>query len=562
MSKFNKADTKTAKPSARATSPIVTKTTRPDTRTHEGGPGYTRDARSELFLAVVGAFVAEDSFYETGDARLDRVRQLTHTVALEQAQTHDGLIPVGMLWLTDFVRWLRGEGNIRTAAIVIAAEAVAAWVEAGRKTSTKMPARARALVSAAIRRADEPGELLAYWMSRYGRPVPNSIKRGLADAVEAQYSEYSLLKYDTSKAGVRFGDVIGLARPVPKDDRQAALFRHAIERARTWSDGEKRAVPDSLAMLHARQQLEAVPVAARRALVTEKHGVSIVERLKTAGATWEYLSGWLADGKGMDAAAWEAVIPSMGYMARLRNLANFDKAGVSTTVKQQVAAYLADPAEVAKSRQLPMRFLSAYKAVEHNLQWVAALEQALTASLSNVPTLPGRSLILVDLSGSMFYSMSQKAKLYYWELAAIFGVALARRAEHADLVRFGSSSSVVTLKPGQSVLHAVRGQFGNSMGGTETGSAVARHYKPGYHDRVIIVTDEQASSRWGADPASYLSVDTPLYTWNLAGYSAGHAPSGSGNRHTFGGLSDAAFRMIPLIEAGQHGTWPWEKTGG
>ena len=43
-----------------------------------------------------------------------------------------------------------------------------------------------------------------------------------------------------------------------------------------------------------------------------------------------------------------------------------------------------------------------------------------------------------------------------------------------------------------------------------------------------------------------------------AGYQAGHGPSGSGNRHTFGGLTDAAFRMVPLLEASRNARWPWE----
>ena len=47
------------------------------------------------------------------------------------------------------------------------------------------------------------------------------------------------------------------------------------------------------------------------------------------------------------------------------------------------------------------------------------------------------------------------------------------------------------------------------------------------------------------------------YTWNLVGYRFGHAPSGSWHRHTFGGLTDAAFRMIPLIEAGRNADWPF-----
>ena len=49
-----------------------------------------------------------------------------------------------------------------------------------------------------------------------------------------------------------------------------------------------------------------------------------------------------------------------------------------------------------------------------------------------------------------------------------------------------------------------------------------------------------------------------MYTWNLAGYQAGHAPSGSRQRHTFGGLTDQAFRMIPLLEAGRDCAWPWK----
>ncbi|NED90580.1 TROVE domain-containing protein, partial [Streptomyces sp. SID11233] len=50
----------------------------------------------------------------------------------------------------------------------------------------------------------------------------------------------------------------------------------------------------------------------------------------------------------------------------------------------------------------------------------------------------------------------------------------------------------------------------------------------------------------------------PMYTWNLAGYERGHAPSGGRNRHAFGGLTDAAFRMIPLLERGRDAAWPWE----
>ncbi|TQN33214.1 hypothetical protein FHX37_3219 [Haloactinospora alba] len=85
---------------------------------------------------------------------------------------------------------------------------------------------------------------------------------------------------------------------------------------------------------------------------------------------------------------------------------------------------------------------------------------------------------------------------------------------------------------------------------------VREHYRG--HDRVVLVTDEQAwAGRNGEEPTRAVPDHVPVYTWNLAGYRRGHGPTG-GNRHLFGGLSDAAFRMIPLLEAGERGHWPWE----
>jgi hypothetical protein len=49
----------------------------------------------------------------------------------------------------------------------------------------------------------------------------------------------------------------------------------------------------------------------------------------------------------------------------------------------------------------------------------------------------------------------------------------------------------------------------------------------------------------------------PVYMWNMAGYKAGAMPSGSGNRHAMGGLTDSAFKMIPLLDSGRNATWPW-----
>ena len=271
--------------------------------------------------------------------------------------------------------------------------------------------------------------------------------------------------------------------------------------------------------------------------------------------TWEALSGWLQG--PMDAKAWEAVIPSMGYMAKLRNLRNFLQAGVSSAVLRGVLNDISDPEQVAKSKQFPFRFLSAYNANKGNLKVAAALEEALEASLSNVPALSGRTLILVDRSGSMFGYHRSDQELTMADKAAIFGSALALRAEDATLVQFGTTAAEISFKKTDSVLPMLSKY--RSLGGTSTASAVKKFFSG--HDRVVIITDEQYGGYGyygsGGDPSDVVPANVPLYTWNLEGYRAG-GKSGSMKRHTFGGLTDKAFVQIPLIEAGQTGRWPWD----
>ncbi|GGQ23009.1 RNA-binding protein [Streptomyces griseomycini] len=525
MARFNTRAAR-AQPTSRVTS------TGRVLRTCEGGRGQEREVRSELFLLAVSDLVTQRTFYETGADRDDRFAKLVRELAVTDPS-----------WTAGLLGWLRGEGNLRTASIVGAAEYVKARLEAG---ATDGPSN-RQVVDSVLRRPDEPGELLAYWTARYGRNIPKPVKRGVADAVRRLYGGRALLKYDTASKGYRFGDILNLVHAAPDPDKpwQGELFRYALDRRHR---PDTAVPPASDHVLTAHRELMALPVEERRAVVAAPDGA---ERLAAAGITWEALAGWLQG--PMDKAAWEAVIPSMGAMALVRNLRNFDGAGVSDEVAARVAARIADPAEVARSRQFPFRYLAAYRHAP-SLRWSYPLEQALGHSLANVPALPGRTLVLVDRSGSMFHSrMSDRSELTRADAAAVFGTALALRAAKADLVEFGSTSKPVRFRRGGSVLK-VLDRFGD-LGGTDTTEAVRRHYKG--HDRVLIVTDEQyAHSRYG-DPTEQVPADVPVYTWNLAGYRAGHGPSGTANRHTFGGLSDAAFRMVPLLEAGRNADWPW-----
>ncbi|NMO34181.1 TROVE domain-containing protein [Streptomyces sp. GMY01] len=525
MARFN---TKTARP--RSASPVAT--TGRALRTYEGGRGHERDARSELFLLAVSNLVSQQTFYESAGDRDDRFARLVRELAVADPS-----------WTAGLLGWLRGEGNMRTASLVGAAEYVRARLTAG---ATDGPT-GRQVVASVLQRSDEPGELLAYWTAAYGRNVPKPVKRGIADAVRRLYHPKSLLKYDTASKGYRFGDILNLvhASPDPAKPWQGELFRYALDRRH---HPDTAVPPAALPLLTAHRELMALPVERRRAVVTGPGGA---ERLAAAGMTWEALAGWLQG--PMDKAAWEAVIPSMGSMALVRNLRNFDEAGVSDEVAARVAAKISDPAEVARSRQFPFRYLAAYQHAP-SLRWAYPLEQALGHSLANVPALPGRTLVLVDRSGSMFWSrVSERSQLTRADAAAVFGAALALRAADADLVQFGSTSAAVEFRRGESVLKVLE-RFGD-LGGTDTTEAVRRHYRG--HDRVLIVTDEQYSAHRHGDPTAQIPDRVPVYTWNLEGYRAGHGPSGTGNRHTFGGLSDSAFRMVSLLESARDADWPW-----
>jgi hypothetical protein len=323
----------------------------------------------------------------------------------------------------------------------------------------------------------------------------------------------------------------------------------------------------------------ALPVEQRRAVITSPGGV---ERLAEAGMTWEALAGWLQG--PMDKEAWEAMIPSMGIMAQIRNLRNFDQAGVSDEVAQQVIDRLTNPHEIAESRQFPFRFLAAHRATSEagSLRWAYPLERALNHSLANVPSLGGRTLILVDRSPSMFpdrgyyvpNATDKKLGISRADQAAIFGSALALRAEKATLVEFGGEAQEITVPRGASVLPLVE-TFGE-IGYTDIAAAVRTFYKN--HDRVIIITDEQTragylaamerDSRGNYQRTTEVSIDAlvpldvPVFMWNLAGYTASAMASGSNARFTLGGLTDSAFRLIPLLESGAEGVWPWQITQG
>lgn len=530
MSKFNVTKTRPA-----VSGPVTSEPT-PSSRTFEGGDGYARDTKSELFLLAVSNMGGENTFYESGKDRDNRYAKLVHAAALADPE-----------WTARLLNWLRSEANMRTASLVGAAEFVKARLDAQADSGVSN----RAVIDSVLQRADEPGELLAYWTSTHGRNVPKPIKRGVADAVRRLYDERSLIKWDSDARGYRFGDVLNLVHPAPRADWQADLFTYALDRRYGRPNNDWPSLP----ILQRRQGLMADDLNDRRALFNDPSRAAAV--LREAGMTWESVAGWLQG--PMTKQVWEALAPTMGFMALLRQLRNFDEAGVSDEVAAIVAAKLADPGQVARSRQFPFRFLSAYEAAP-SLRWGHALDQALQASLGNLPALPGRSLILIDTSASMTQrTISAKSKVTPAKAAAVFGVALGAKGEQVDIVGFATGTFRHDIARGSSVIREVDRflkRIGEVGHGTDMVGSLVRTYAG--HDRVFIISDMQTTSGGHGQHISGLVPPTvPIYGFNLGGYQHAAYSTGSGNRHEFGGLTDSTFKSIPLLEAGKNATWPF-----
>lgn len=288
-------------------------------------------------------------------------------------------------------------------------------------------------------------------------------------------------------------------------------------------------------------------------------------------------------------AQWELFIPDMGYMALLRNLRNFDDAKIDAKIAKTIGEKLADPQEVAKSKQFPYQFLSAWMNVP-SPRWKTYLDKALNFSVRNIPDLDGRNLILIDTSASMCSSMSpprhtrkgvdlgtgrdtQRPVFTPSRMgaAALFGIALGIRNQgKVDLWSFADGQEDLTAltnpPPGEGVLSAMNileKRSGFVGHGTQIAAAVRNTYQG--HDRVFIFTDMQTMpdetgrvpyTVYGRDITFSIPADKHVYGFNLAGYSNSAMSTGE-FRHEMGGLTDSTFSLVKNIESGVSGVWPW-----
>lgn len=522
---------------------------------HEAGLAFTLDPRSRLYTRAVASLVREDKFYtsaEQNDAEL--VADIRAAAEID---------PEFVLRLAAYTRQVM---NIRSTPVVMLVEA--AGIPACKPF-------VRRWTPAIVQRVDELTEVLAYWIVRHGaigssgakggeHAFPNSLTRGLQDAL-GQFDEYQYAKYDRD-GSVTLRDALRILRPTPASEAQSALFRYLVK--------------GTVDAAH-------LPKLAAKAALLRK-GTLDAEALELADAahvTHEVLTSKF----GSNAETWNA-IRFLPFMAGMRNLSNIMRTGADTAL-DRVLSMLRTPDHVRRSRQLPFRFYSAYRAIESGLRYdrqaktmvedrgilhhprraevLEAIVAALESSLVNLPRLPGRTFITSDNSMSMDAPLSEKSTVQMKDVANLLAAISQSLCDESITSVFGDSHAVVPIIRKDSVLTNMARLRGTNVGCSTNAYLAIRHLRETKTrvDRIVLFSDMQCYDSvgrsfpyWGGhsygslaeELRKYRSSVNPgvfMHSVDLAGHGASQFPQDERRVALLAGWSERLIEFLPMFEA-------------
>lgn len=367
-----------------------------------------------------------------GDRRVDPVVRLAGGGgALAAVQDAAGLLRravlANLLWEdTHYEKGAAGAENIRTLVTQVAPETCAEIALEARlrqklrhvplfiaREMARYPThrgQVSRLLSQIIQRADELAEFLALYWQDGRQPLSKQVKKGLAEAFP-KFDAYQLAKYNRDGV-VKLRDVLFMTHAKPKDDAQAE----------TWK--------------------------------------ALVNGTLAAPDTWEVALSSGADKK----ATWERLIAEnkLGALAFLRNLRNMEEAKVDPALIRTGLAALSG------KWLLPLNFLAAAR---HAPRYERELEALMLQAVVQVPKLPGYSIFILDVSGSMSSPLSEKSQFNRLEVGAAMAMLALEVCERVTLyVTAGSDHArehrtrLLPPRRGFGLLDAVKSAY-NALGG-------------------------------------------------------------------------------------------------
>ena len=291
-------------------------------------------------------------------------------------------------------------------------------------------------IAEVIQRADELSEFLAIYAKVNGvdpkhlKPVlSNQVRVGVAKAFQ-KFDAYQLAKYDRS-GPIRLRDALFLCHARPKDEEQNQLWKQLIYGTLPTPD------------------------------------------------TWETKLSAGADKK----ETFERLLreQKLGYFALLRNLRGMMEVKVEEDLIRHAILERKGAEDV-----LPFRYLAAAR---HCPQLEPEIEHAMMRACDEMPSLPGKTIILVDVSNSMnMHRISEKSEMTRMDAACALAALIKCQTKRV----FSFSDKLVEVPPrnGMAMIDVVRYSQPNMW--TYLGAAVTEINKLPC-DRLIVITDEQSS---------------------------------------------------------------------
>lgn len=332
-----------------------------------------------------------------------------------------------------------------------------------------------------IKRPDEMGEFLAHYWKDGRQPLSHQVRKGLA-ACFHKFNEYQFAKWNKNSDAIKIRDILFLTHAKPKGDEQTELFKKIAE-----------------------------------------------DRLETPD-TWEtQLSAGADKAKTFTRLMKDS---KLGGLAFLRNLRNMRDSGVNENLIAEYAK------TVDVSNVLPFRFLAAADNVP---EYSHILQEMLFNKCKDLPKLEGNTIILVDVSGSMFgSSISKKSTMDRVHAAAALAILTKELCDNSLVVTFSVDVVIIdSFCRGFNLQNKIL----NSQlpGGTMLGKAIQTLNSTGVnYDRIIVITDEQSS-----DVVPPVKKDTKGYIINVASYGSGIS---HGSWTEISGFSESVLEYIKFVE--------------
>lgn len=275
-------------------------------------------------------------------------------------------------------------------------------------------------------------------------------------------------------------------------------------------------------------------------------------------------------------AEWTRLAQGMSWQALRMNLNTLARHGVlnDAAVVGQLAQRLGDAGAVRRAKAFPYQLLMAWKAATGLPRALEeALQNALEASLRNVPELSGRIVVCPDVSGSMHspatgFRQGSASAVRCIDIAALVGAALLRRNPHARILPFEQQVVDLRLNARDSVMTNAMKLAGVGGGGTCCSAPLARlNSEKASVDLVVFVSDNeswvdhrrtgasQLMREWAAlkqrNPAAKLvCIDIqPNATTQAAE---------AGDILNIGGFSDEVFTLLGVFARGEMAAGHWE----